>query len=177
MTKATARLDRIELGFVPPRRNVPMGWPLLALGLAATMSAGVLLRSAQAERATYASALAASGGAGSPSLAGGASPMDARAARAAAGVARDLQVPWAQMLAVLESVQSRDVTLLAVEPSAVLHNVRITAEAKSADAMLNFVDALRGQSFPEATLASHQLEAQVPGKPVRFTIQARWSAP
>jgi Tfp pilus assembly protein PilN len=99
---------------------------------------------------------------------------DPRATKAAAGVARDLQVPWAEMLTALENVQAKDVALLGVEPSATRHNIRITAETKSLDAMLNYVDALRSDSFPEVSLASHQVEPQTPGNPVRFVVQARW---
>jgi len=40
--------------------------------------------------------------------------------------------------------------------------------------MLDYVEALRGNAFPEAELSSHQIESQTPGTPVRFVVQARW---
>jgi hypothetical protein len=168
-----AKLARLELDFAPARRNAPMGWLLLGAGLLAATVAGVQFRSAHAERLEYASNLTAI--TGKPASARDAGPApDPRATKAAAGVARDLQVPWAEMLAALETIQARDVALLGVEPSATRHIIRITAEGKSLDAMLNYVDALHGESFPEVSLASHQVQDQTPGQPVRFVVQARW---
>ena len=170
----TTRLARLELDFSPARRNAPMGWLLLGIGLIAASVAGVQFRSAHAERLTQASGLNAISGPRLPAGAGTGAAADPRATKAAAVVARDLQMPWAEMLAALEAVQAHDVALLGVEPSASRHNIRITAEAKTPEAMLNYVDALRGDSFPEVTLSSHQVEAQTPGNPVRFVVQARW---
>lgn len=168
-----SKLARLELDFSPARRNAPMGWLLLAVGLIAASLAGVQFRSAHAERLTQANDLYAVSG-HHAAVDSNAPAPDPRATKAAAGVARDLQVPWAEMLGALEAVQARDVALLGVEPSAMRHNIRITAEAKSLDAMLNYVDALRSDAFPEVTLASHQIEVQTPGTPVRFIVQARW---
>ncbi len=171
------KIARLDLSFSPARRNAPLGWFLLACGLLAAVLAGVQFRSAHAERLAQEGALSAvSGKLLSFAPDSGAQPADPRATKAAAAVARDLQVPWAQMLSALETVQAREVALLAVEPSALRHNIRITAEAKSADAMLNYVEALRGDSFPEVILASHQVQVQTPGNPVRFVVQVRWRA-
>ncbi len=171
-----AKLARLELDFSTARRNAPMGWLLLGAGLIAAAIAGVQFRSAHAERLAHASDLEAVSGRRVVLDAAAGPAADPRATKAAAGVARDLQVPWAEMLAALEAVQARDVALLGVEPSPMRHNIRITAEAKSPEAMLNYVDALRSDSFPEVSLSSHQFEAQVPGNPVRFVVQARWRA-
>ena len=171
----SSKLARLELDFAPARRNAPMGWVLLGLGLVAATVAGVQFRSAHAERLESASSLTAIVGKPAGARDSGPAP-DPRATKAAAGVAHDLQVPWAEMLAALEMVPVHDVALLGVEPSSARHNVRITAEGKSLDAMLNYVDALRGDSFPEVSLASHQIQDQIPGTPVRFVIQARWRA-
>jgi hypothetical protein len=171
----SAKLARLDLNFASARRNAPMGWILLALGLMAATVAGVQFRSAHAERLMQAGDLTSLAAKLSPPrVADSATPNDSRAAKAAVGVARDLQVPWSELLTALESVQAKDVALLGVEPSPIRHNVRITAEAKNTDAMLNYVDALRGDSFPEVNLSSHQFETNTPGDPVRFVVQARW---
>ena len=167
------KLARLELDFSPGRRNAPMGWLLLGIGLVAASVAGVQFRSAHAERLTQVNELNTLTG-HHPKADSNAPAADPRATKAAANVARDLQVPWSDMLAALEAVQARDVALLGVEPSALRHNIRITAEAKSLDAMLNYVDALHGDAFSDVTLMSHQVEAQTPGTPVRFVVQARW---
>lgn len=168
------KLERLELDFAPARRNAPMGWLLLAAGLAAASIAGVQFRSAHAERLVHAGDLSVISGKLHPVPVDTGAVADPRAAKAANVVARDLQVPWATMLAALEAVEAHDVALLAVEPSASRHTIRITAEAKSPEAMLNYIDALRGESFPEVSLSSHQIQVQTPGTPVRFIVQARW---
>ncbi len=175
MSQRSAHLD---LDFSPARRSAPLGLLLLAIGGLALVVAGVQFHGAHAERESYADALSTANGrlatlAGSGERGGPA--VDPRAAKAAATVARELQVPWAEMLRALEAVPNKEVALLAVEPSAVRHLVRITAEAKSLDAMLDYIDALRGSAFPEAELNSHQFENQTPGTPVRFVVLARWS--
>jgi hypothetical protein len=53
----TAKMTPLELDFAPARRNVPMGWLLLAVGLAIATVAGVQFRSAHAEKLASASAL------------------------------------------------------------------------------------------------------------------------
>jgi len=170
-----SKLARLDLDFAPARRNAPLGWLLLAIGLVAASVAGVQFRSAHAERLARVDDLTTLTGHAPGRAAGTAGEtVDPRATKAAAMVARDLQIPWAQMLAALEAVDAKEVALLAVEPSASRHNIRITAEAKGPDAMLAYVEALRGPSFPEVSLSSHQMENQVPGNPVRFIVQARW---
>jgi len=172
-----SKMARLELDFAPARRNAPLGWVLLAAGLVLATLAGVQFRAAHAERLAHAGELSALSGKLLPANAEAAGQaVDPRAAKAAAAVARDLRVPWSEMLTALEAVQARDVALLGVEPSPTRHNIRITAEAKTPDAMLNYVDALRGEAFPEVHLASHQVQAQTPGEPVRFVVQARWKA-
>jgi hypothetical protein len=172
-----SKLARLDLNFAPARRNAPMGWLLLAVGLVIATVAGVQFRSAHAERLARAGDLVAIRGKDIAFVPEGAGPAaDPRAAKAAAGVARDLQVPWSELLTALENVQARDVALLAVEPSPTRHSVRITAEAKNADAMFAYIEALHGDSFPEENLTSHQVQTQTPGSPVRFVVQARWRA-
>lgn len=101
-------------------------------------------------------------------------PADPALVRAAAIVSRELQMPWGQLLLALESVPSRDIAVLAVEPAAVQHTLRITAEARHADAMMDYVAQLKKQSLTQVVLTSHQIQAQTPGTPIRFQVQARW---
>jgi hypothetical protein len=173
----SSKIARLDLNFAPPRRNAPMGWLLLGAGLIAATVAGVQFRNAHAERLVQANDLSAITGRANPLAATDeAAALDPRATKAAAAVARDLQIPWAEMLSALEAVPARDVALLGVEPSPLRHTIRVTAEAKTAESMLNYVDAMRGNSFPEVNLMSHQTQVQTPGTPVRFIVQARWRA-
>ena len=86
-------------------------------------------------------------------------------------------MPWATLFVALESVAGRNVALLSIEPSAQRQEVRITAEAKNSEAMLDFLEALRGQSLREVVLVSHQIQAQAPGTPLRFQARAQWVTP
>jgi hypothetical protein len=170
---------RLDVDLSPTRRRVPRtGLALLGAGALAVAVAGAQLQAASAERQREAHALqalqreaTAAGSGAAP-----ASAQELRAARATAGVVRELQLPWAALLASLEAVAGRNVALLAVEPSALRQEVRITAEAKTSGAMLDYLDALRAQSLREVVLVSHQVQTHTPGAPVRFQARARWGS-
>jgi Tfp pilus assembly protein PilN len=170
---------RLDLDFSPARRNGPAGWVLLAAGVAAALMAAVQFQSAQAARMALASELnSASGHLAGPrgEAARAGPPLDPRVSKAANQIARELQMPWAEMLAALEAVPATDVALLGVEPSAQRHVVRITAEAKNSGAMLDYLQALHGaQQFSDVWLTSHLVQTQTPGTPVRFVVQLKWS--
>jgi hypothetical protein len=174
MIKKAARL---ELDFSPSRRTGPMGWMLLAIGLTAAALAAVQFQSAEASLKALNGELNSANGriasADSGSRAG--PPLDPRVSKAANQVARELQVPWAELLAALESVPTPEIALLGVEPSAQRHVVRITAEAKNSAAMLDYLEALHGHQFSDVWLLSHQIQLQTPGTPTRFIVQLKWS--
>lgn len=175
MSKTVPRLD---LDFAPLRRNRPVSWLLLAAGLAAATVAAVQFQSTEAARMALASELDSvndrlSGG-GSRARSG--PPIDPRVSKAANQVARELQMPWAEMLATLEAIPNPDVALLGVEPSLQRRVVRITAEAKNAAVMLDYLQALQASSqFSDVWLVSHQVQLLTPGTPVRFVVQFKWS--
>jgi Tfp pilus assembly protein PilN len=90
-------------------------------------------------------------------------------------VARSLTTPWADVLESLESAPNESVALLSVEPSVAKRSLRITAEARGPQEMLDYVGALqRDGRLSRVILASHELQAKAPGTPVRFQIQAAW---
>jgi len=176
----TKRAARLDLDFSPARRNRPAGWVLLAAGVLAALLAAVQFQSAQAARMAMASELSATAerlpGAKKKEPARAGPPVDPRVSKAANQIARELQMPWAEMLAALEAVPTPEVALLGVEPSALRHVVRITAEAKNSAAMLDYLQALQaGPQFSDVWLTSHLVQAQTPGTPVRFIVQLKWS--
>jgi DNA-binding transcriptional regulator YdaS (Cro superfamily) len=169
---------RLDLDFSAARHTGPLGWLLLAIGATLAALAIVELQSAQASLRAVSSELQSANGriasSVAPVRAGPA--IDPRVSKAANQVARELQVPWAEMLASLEAVPTPDIALLGVEPSAQRHVLRITAEAKNAASMLDYLDALRvGRQFSDVWLLSHQVELQTPGTPTRFIVQLKWS--
>jgi hypothetical protein len=183
LQRLTSRHDiaRLDLDLSPTRPRVPLAsWLLLAAGALAAAFAALQLQSASAERGREARELRALEVSLSEPAAGSATSatvQDARSVRATAAALRELQVPWATLLVALESVAGRNVALLSIEPSAQRQEVRITAEAKNSGAMLDFLDALRGQSLREVVLVSHQIQAQAPGTPLRFQARAQWVTP
>lgn len=104
-----------------------------------------------------------------------ADPRQAANSRAAHQVADSLMTPWADLLSSLGSVRSDAVALLSVEPSVAKRSVRLTAEARDLHEMLVYVGALQRDSrLASVVLVAHQIQAQAPGTPVRFQIQAEW---
>jgi Tfp pilus assembly protein PilN len=64
-----------------------------------------------------------------------------------------------------------------LEPNAQSNTLKLTAEAKTAEAMLAYQRALESQpEFESAVLARHEVQADDPNLPLRFTIEARWRA-
>lgn len=86
-----------------------------------------------------------------------------------------LSLPWKDFFHAFESTRTNDVAVLAIEPDAQKGVVRITAEAKKMESMLNYVSILQKiASFREVLILSHQIQEQDPQKPVRFVLQAAW---
>jgi hypothetical protein len=171
----------LDLDLSPTRPRVPLqSWLILFAGALAVVFAALHFQAANAERAREARELRTLEASLTEPTAGSAASatvQDARRARATATALRELQVPWATLFVALESVAGRNVALLSIEPSAQSQEVRITAEAKNSGAMLDFLEALSGQSLREVVLVSHQVQAQTPGTPVRFQARAQWVMP
>lgn len=92
-------------------------------------------------------------------------------------VARELSRRWDRVFLALESAKAPDVALLAIEPDPRKGVLRVTAEAKGKNAMLDYVDRLQAaQSLQRVMLDSHEVLSQVPEKPVRFVVTASWAA-
>jgi hypothetical protein len=92
-------------------------------------------------------------------------------------VAHELSRRWDRVFLALESAKAPDVALLAIEPDPRKGVLRVTAEAKGKNAMLDYVNRLQAaQSLQRVMLESHEVMAQVPEKPVRFVVTASWVA-
>lgn len=93
----------------------------------------------------------------------------------AEGVAEQLTMPWEALFRALEAAAMRDVALLSLEPEAKRRTLRITAEAKSKDAMLKYFRRLSDNSMLlDVHLVEHQVRPD-PGQPVRFSVKASWA--
>lgn len=89
-------------------------------------------------------------------------------------IARQLNTPWPALLDALESGTPDHVALVSIEPDARQSSVRIQAEAKQLDALLEYAQQLAAAPlFQHVSLAKHETNEQDSNKPVRLTIDAR----
>jgi Tfp pilus assembly protein PilN len=92
-------------------------------------------------------------------------------------VALELARPWDRTFVALEAVDQPGVALLAIDPDPRRDELRITAEAKDMSEMLAYLEQLKGQpSFGSVALQQHEIRADEPARPVRFTLIAQWKA-
>lgn len=89
---------------------------------------------------------------------------------------RQLNLPWQPLLAAIEERLSEHVTLLSLEPDASARLLRLQAEAKSANDMVDFVEALNSdERFVSAKLTRHEINDSDRNRPYRFFLEAEWS--
>lgn len=106
-----------------------------------------------------------------------ADPAEVTRTRVARQVAQNLVTPWADLLESLETSPKQNVALLSVEPSVAKRTLRLTAEARTPQDMLDYLQALqRDERLGGVVLTSHQLQSQTPGQPIRFQLQASWGS-
>jgi hypothetical protein len=168
--KKTAQ--RVELDYLaPPRRATWPGMVVLAIAVAVS---GVLLtryRDAQLEvlRLEAASGLIAPQRAARP-------VTPARLedeARSAETVVRQLTVPWAALIRTIEQAATKEVAILQLQPDAEQRILRLTAEARSRDAMFDYLRRLsQARGLAEVHLVSHQVQRDDPQQPIQFAVQA-----
>jgi hypothetical protein len=90
-------------------------------------------------------------------------------------VLQKLSVPWEALFAALERTRGDRIALLAVEPDARKGLVRITAEAKTAEDMLDYLRRLgKEAAFSRVSLVSHQIQQQDSERPLRFSLAVNW---
>lgn len=86
-----------------------------------------------------------------------------------------LNLPWQALFSSLERIKPNNIALLGLEPNGPKHVLRISAEAKQAEDMLDFVRLLRQQPpFIDALLVKHEVNTLDPNRPLRFTVEAVW---
>jgi Tfp pilus assembly protein PilN len=111
-----------------------------------------------------------------------AAPVQAKAtvslAQAAAvnGAVLQLNLPWRELHDAIGAATPANVALLALEPDARKHTVRITAEARGSDEMIGYVEKLQEQAwFTTVALTHHETNDVDPNKPIRFQVEAQWA--
>lgn len=96
--------------------------------------------------------------------------------RLAGKVIAKLAMPWDELFGAIESAQNEQATLLGIEPDTERREVHLSVEAKDTNAMLAYVKQLRAAPvLKDAYLITHQVNAQDPQRPIRFTVLAHWA--
>jgi hypothetical protein len=93
--------------------------------------------------------------------------------KSAEAVVRELTLPWAALLRSLEDASTRDVAILQLQPDAHLRVLKLTAEARSQEAMFRYLQRLAAaKNLADAHLVSHQVQRDDPQRPIQFSVQA-----
>ena len=179
-------MNRLAIDFSPPtwrrllHRTGASTWlvALLALGAAGVaLSQWLVLRS---ERQAHASALAAArsaaGARATSARATGPVPALTEEQAAAINAAiMQLNLPWRALRDAVDEGTPETVALLALEPDARRHTLRITAEAGDADGMVGYVEQLKRQPmFTDVSIVRHEVVEGDGSRPIRFTLEALW---
>lgn len=164
-----------------PRRSSPLAWSLLALGIGLLVALLIVQQLWQAER----QALEAQVQRLEQQLgrrAASSAPLDSAASREQAerlaqmrSVSQQLQRPWEQLFDDLEGLPQEDVALLTLTPDARKGQLRISAEARNLEAMLQFHKRLESiDQLRDVSLLNHEISARQPEHPVQFNLSATW---
>jgi Tfp pilus assembly protein PilN len=182
-------MKKVRIDFAPPSfgralfrgPGVALGLLCAALALTPPLASNLaqyrrLLQEQDALQAR-ALALAARTQAAARTAAPARAPVPAAQADAVNGAVLQLNLPWRALHDTVQSATPAGIALLALEPDAKRRSLRITAEARSSDDMIGYVEQLRRQDwFDAVALVRHEINEQDPNRPIRFQIDAAWRA-
>ena len=165
-------LPRAGLDYIaPPRRARAAGIALLLLSLG--IAAALLQRYESVKLELVRAEMSRS------ILAGERRPAPARKnvddeLKGAEAVVRQLALPWSAMVRAVEGASGPEIALLQMQPDAQTRQLRLTAEARSERAMLDYLERLgAAHVLADVHLASHQVMLDEPRRPIQFSIVAR----
>lgn len=182
----------LHIDFAPPSmrrtlaRTPPLAWLLLAIALLLCAAAGVLAwrlqvqqRADQAQIDNVRRRVAAPVVAAVAAPVAGALPQISTVQATVVNAAvLQLNLPWRALRDAVGAATPPTIALLALEPDAHKQSLRLTAEAKNSDEMFAYVEKLKEQElFSAVLLTRHEINDQDPNRPIRFQLDAVWSAP
>jgi len=162
----------LQLDFVVPRRRGRLVG-LIVLSISLVLAGGLLFKYREAQQRLH--ELAAS-----DALLSGARPAPIMSRerlegemKSAQATVRQLALPWAQLIDSLERAAIKEVAVLHIQPDAQNRVLRVTAEARAEELMLQYLRRLGATgSFAEVHLVSHQVREDDPLRPIQFSVQA-----
>jgi Tfp pilus assembly protein PilN len=181
-------MKTLQIDFAPPslartlHRTGTAAWIIAAAALLLCFAAAVLgARLVAQQRADQARLNAAMTRAKAPvtvAVSVPVTPISEPQAAAVNSAVMQLNLPWRALHDAIGAATPPSIAMLALEPDARRRSVKITAEAKTSDAMIAYVEALKEQEFFTAVaLSRHEINELDPNKPIRFQLDAEWSAP
>jgi hypothetical protein len=166
-------MHRLEIDYVAaPRRARWPGAALLAVSL--VVAAGVVERYRDA-RSQLAALEAAQGLVNLDRTSTKAIPRERldEETKMVNEVVRQLGLPWARMIAAVEKASAGDVVVMQMQPDAQQRLLRLTAEAKNRQAMLQYVRRLGAErALGDVYLVRDEVRMDQPGRPIQFAVQA-----
>lgn len=163
----------LQLDYIaPPRRPRLVGVVLLAVAVAA---AGVLVERYREVRLELDGIEARQGLLSAERRPVRTTPRERQdeEAKNAEAVLRQLALPWGAIIETLEDASTQDVAILQMQPDAQLKQLRLGAEARTYEAMIEYLRRLvAAKSLSDVHIVSHQVQMDDPRRPVRFTVQA-----
>jgi len=164
----------LQLDFVVPRRRSRVVG-FLVLGISLVLAGGLVAKHRETQQRLHElEAAAALLSAPRPTLAIPRDKLEGEMKNAQATV-RQLALPWGQLIDALERASMKDVALLNIQPDAQARVLRVTAEARREELMLQYLRRLGASgNFAEVHLLSHQVREDDPQRPIQFSLQARF---
>ena len=181
-------MKRVRIDFAPPslartvHRTGPLGWTLALLAIVLCAAAGATGWQMLARQRVLASQLAlVRAHVAVPAAVAVAAPQvqigEPQAAAVNAAVLQ-LNLPWRALHDAIGAATPNNIALLALEPDPRRRSMKITAEAKNSDDMIAYVERLKQQElFGAVALLRHEINELDPNRPIRFQLDAQWSAP
>lgn len=178
-------MSRSQIDFAPRSwqrtayRTTLLAYGLTALGLVLCVTAAFAARALLAVRDVEAEAVQRIQRAEATWESRAAAPKkptitDAQAVAVNAAVAQ-LNLPWYELLDALEAATPKSIALIALEPDAQKHHFKGTAESKTSDGMVAYIERLKREPFLSGVLLTkHEINDRDPNKPLRFQFEAAW---
>ena len=181
-------MNQLRIDFAAPsvqrtvHRTSTLAWILAAAALLLCVAAGLLgARLVAQQRHDTALLNAARARANVPqvvTVAVRAAPISDLQAAAVNSAVLQLNLPWRALHDAIGEATPSAIALLALEPDARRRTIKITAETRTSDAMIAYVEALKEQElFTSVALTRHEINELDPNRPLRFQLEAEWSAP
>lgn len=102
--------------------------------------------------------------------------LDAEEERKLSSGLRQLTTPWGDLLGAAENAANPDVAVLSLQQEPAQNVLKLVGEARDTKAMLDYVQRVgEAKRIRSATLDNHKVVVDQPGRPLRFTVTARYA--